>query len=118
MAWSKLAKPARPGRHHKLFVERLEDRTLLPAGFLDPTFGTGGKMLTSFAGTDDEALASTLQPDGKIVVAGFTTPASGGQDFALARYNANGTLDNSFGVNGKITTDFFGGNDEALGVAV
>src|ERR1700736_2540456 len=113
MAWIKSAKTVRPVRRKKLFVERLEDRTLLAAGFLDPTFGAGGKVLTPFAGSDDEALASTLQPDGKIVVAGFTTTASG-QDFALARYNANGTLDNSLGVNGKITTDFFGGDDEAL----
>ena len=48
-----------------------------------------------------------------MVAAGMT-----GANFALARYNSNGTLDGTFGVAGKVTTDFGGPNDKALGVAV
>ena len=55
-----------------------------------------------------------LQPDGKIVAAGETM--SGG-DSALARYNANGTLDASFGTGGKVTADL-GNYDNGYGVAL
>ncbi len=82
---------------------------LNPDGALDPTFGTGGKVTTDFNNASDNALAVALQSNGKIVVAGVASPArdSGGSpDFALARYNTNGTLDGTFGTNGKALTDF------------
>ncbi len=70
-------------------------------GSLDPSFGTGGKVVTRIGTTEDAARALALQPDGKIVVAG----ASGGRPaFALVRYNPEGSLDPSFGVGGKVTT--------------
>jgi uncharacterized delta-60 repeat protein len=81
-------------------------------GTLDATFGTGGKAVTNF-GADDRAFSAALQTDGKIVAAGMT-----GNDFALARYNTNGTLDGTFGTGGKVITDFAGANDIALGVAI
>jgi uncharacterized delta-60 repeat protein len=81
-------------------------------GTLDTTFGTGGKAVTDF-GADDRAFSIALQADGKIVAAGMT-----GANFALARYNTNGTLDGTFGTGGKVTTDLAGLNDIALGVAV
>jgi uncharacterized delta-60 repeat protein len=81
-------------------------------GTLDTTFGSGGKAVTDF-GADDRAFSVALQADGKIVAAGMT-----GADFALARYNANGTLDLTFGSDGKVITDFAGANDIALGVAI
>ncbi len=64
-----------------------------------------------------------IQPDGKLVVAGFTRPFgpydANPPDFALARYNANGTLDTSFGGNGKVSTAFTPGwADIAFGVAL
>jgi uncharacterized delta-60 repeat protein len=63
------------------------------AGSLDPTFGTGGKVTTDLGGTDDRGNAVVLQADGKIVVAGgFHGPG----DFALVRYNPDGSLDTSF----------------------
>src|SRR5438128_1850053 len=83
-----------------------------PNGSLDATFGTGGKVTTDFAGNDDPAFAVVLQSDGKIVVAGGAK-TSRSQDFALARYNANGSLDATFGTGGKVTTDFAGNDDEA-----
>jgi uncharacterized delta-60 repeat protein len=71
-------------------------------GSLDTTFGSGGKLLTDFGGTDfgDEVV---IQSDGKIVVVGTAFDGNPGY-FALARYNPNGTLDTSFGSGGKVTT--------------
>ena len=86
-------------------------------GTPDITFGTGGKVTTNFGGSDDQASAVAIQADGKIVAAGFTD-ASGTHDFALARYNQNGTLDSTFGTGGKVTTDFGGTFDLALDVAI
>jgi uncharacterized delta-60 repeat protein len=75
-------------------------------GSLDPNFGSGGKLRTAF-GTTANAFADALvvEPGGKIVVAGYTADASGA-NFALARYNPNGTLDTGFGTGGKVTTSF------------
>ena len=76
-------------------------------GSLDTSFGTGGKVTTAFgtATSGDIANAVAIQPDGKIIAAGFADDVAGsGADFALARYNADGSLDASFGVGGKTTT--------------
>jgi uncharacterized delta-60 repeat protein len=81
-------------------------------GILDGGFGTGGKVTTDFAGLDDEAQAVTVQADGKILVVGRAEVGSNG-DIAVVRYNANGTLDTTFGTGGKVTTDFFGKDDDA-----
>lgn len=73
-------------------------------GSLDAGFGNGGKVLTDFAGGTDVARAILIQADGKIVVGGDATMATSGLDFALARYNADGSLDAGFGTGGKVTT--------------
>ena len=84
-----------------------------PDGTVDPTFGAGGSVITDFSGGDDDAWALAMQrSDGKIVVVGV---ADG--DFALARYNVDGTSDLQFGINGRITLNF-GGNDRAFAVAI
>ena len=80
-------------------------------GSLDTSFGTGGLVTTDFGGFFDSARAAVLQPDGKIVAMGFSN-SSGTLDFALARYNSDGSLDTSFGL---ITTDFGSGSSEAFG---
>ncbi len=85
-------------------------------GSLDITFDTDGKVTTDFAGGEDSAAAVAIQADGKIVVAGFATE-TGNRNFALARYNTNGSLDNTFDTDGKVTTDF-SGDDSAAGVAI
>jgi uncharacterized delta-60 repeat protein len=74
-------------------------------GSLDPSFGIGGLVTTDF-GANDQANALVLQADGKLVAAGYTLPPSFAGDFALARYNPDGTLDTTFGTGGKVTTDF------------
>src|SRR5712691_9288914 len=85
-------------------------RAQAAAGDLDPTFGSGGQVTTDFYRSTDIAFAVALQTDGKLVVVGqtYTNNDYTGEDFAIARYNTNGTLDTTFGVNGKVTTDFPG----------
>jgi uncharacterized delta-60 repeat protein len=82
-------------------------------GDLDPTFSGDGEQTTDFAGGLDRAYGIAVQTDGKIVVAGSSVSAAGDTDFALARYNANGNLDNNFDGDGKVTTDI-GGLDNAI----
>ncbi|MBS0432929.1 MAG: hypothetical protein JSS21_11080 [Proteobacteria bacterium] len=79
-------------------------------GGLDPTFGIGGRATTDFDNSTDIANAVALQADGKLVVAGTTYINNdfSGEDFALARYNPDGSLDASFGIHGRVTTDFPG----------
>src|SRR5215208_3932336 len=84
-----------------------------PNGSLDASFSGDGKQTTDFGGFD-EATGVALQGDGKIVVVGQTALS----DFALARYNPNGSLDTSFSGDGKETTDFGGVDDGAGGVAL
>ena len=74
------------------------------------TFGTAGLVTTDFGGSVDRAFAMALQPDGKLVVVGDSDAS-----FALARYNPNGSLDESFGAGGKVVTSF-GGADQASAV--
>ncbi|MGH9824601.1 MAG: delta-60 repeat domain-containing protein, partial [Blastocatellia bacterium] len=89
-------------------------------GSLDSGFGGNGTLTTDFSGGAgfEQANALVLQPDGKIVAAGYT-PSSSGFDFALARYNSDGTADKRFGNRGKVTTNFFGFSaDEAAASAL
>jgi uncharacterized delta-60 repeat protein len=71
---------------------------------LDPNFGEAGVVLLDFGRSFDWAYALALQPDGRIVVAGVSD-ATGSKDFALARLNADGTLDHTFGEGGLVTED-------------
>jgi uncharacterized delta-60 repeat protein len=84
---------------------------LNPNGTLDSSFDGDGIATTSFSTNLDVANAVTLQPDGKIVVAGSTFNGAN-NDFAVVRYRTNGTLDASFNLTGKATTTF-GTNDES-----
>ena len=97
-----------------------------PPGPLDPGFGTKGVVLTPIGppGTVDVALGMAVQPDGKYVLAGNSGAGGSfgsGGDFALARFNPNGTLDPTFGSDGIVTTDVDprdGEADEAHAVAI
>jgi uncharacterized delta-60 repeat protein len=87
----------------------------LPNGTLDSTFGDAGKVLTDFnSGSLDSVSAVALQPDGKLVVAGGFGNCCDFiiNDFALARYRPDGTLDSTFSNDGKVLTDFNRGSDE------
>ena len=88
-------------------------------GDLDPSFGSGGKVTTDFNGSFDMARTLATQSDGKLIAAGYAYNAAfTSSPFALSRYNANGTLDGSFGTGGKVTTDFNGWRDEGRALAM
>ncbi len=89
-------------------------------GSLDNTFSFDGTVTTDFNGKYDRAVSIKVQADEKIVVAGYSGDGSNfdNSDFAAARYNTDGTLDNSFGTNGKVTTDFLGGRDFAASMVL
>ncbi|MFN9912689.1 MAG: delta-60 repeat domain-containing protein, partial [Pirellulaceae bacterium] len=83
-------------------------------GTLDTSFGTGGKVTTPVGTSTDTGLSVTIQPDGKIVVAGYVTFGFSNIDFALVRYNADGSRDTTFGTGGKVTTAVGTGYDVGL----
>lgn len=88
------------------------------SGTLDSTFDSDGKVTTPFGAGDDQAFAIALQKnDGKIVVVGQSHNGSN-NDFAIARYGTNGALDTSFSGDGKQTTAFGTGDDQAYAVAI
>jgi uncharacterized delta-60 repeat protein len=87
---------------------------LLTNGSLDPTFGDAGVVTTNIGGTD-QALGIALLADGHVLAGGNTGKVT---DYALVRYNADGSLDATFGVGGKVTTNVGGFFDYANGMAV
>src|SRR5512134_4013066 len=72
-------------------------RASAEGGALDPTFGTNGVVVTDLGGPSDSGVNLVLQPDGKIVM------SASGSAPNLVRYNTDGTLDTTFGTNGKVT---------------
>lgn len=86
-------------------------------GAPDPTFGTGGITVTSLT-SDASAFAATLQPDGKILVAGRSSASSGVTSFLLLRYTVGGVLDTSFGTLGIVTTAIPSGTETGASAIV
>ena len=80
-------------------------------GSLDTTFGGDGIVTTDIDSTYDSGHSVTVQNDGKILVAGYSHNGTD-YDFALTRYNTDGSPDNSFGVNGIVTTDIDSNNND------
>jgi uncharacterized delta-60 repeat protein len=89
-----------------------------PNGSLDTGFGKGGTVFTDFAGLSDGLYALVALPDGQLFAVGTTETNVTGNDLALARYNADGTLDFTFGIAGKMTRDFFGRGDVPTSAAL
>ena len=106
-------------------VETLEGRmlltgsTTLPAGSLDPIFGSAGLVLSSLAVGNAQINALAVQTDGKIVAVGNlvdqATPSL--SHWVVARYNTAGAIDSTFGTGGFVETSFLG-NDNAESVAI
>jgi uncharacterized delta-60 repeat protein len=93
---------------------------LADPGDLDPSFGGGDGMVTNDGDEDGRRIA--VLPSGKIVQVGKVdvgddTVVPHPHDFAVARYNSDGALDDTFGGDGRVRTDFSGGNDAANAVA-
>jgi uncharacterized delta-60 repeat protein len=78
-------------------IEQFVAARLLDDGTLDPEFGEGGVVSTSFGTRDARAAAVALQPDdGAVVVAGWSRNTAN-RDLAVVRYGASGALDPTFG---------------------
>jgi uncharacterized delta-60 repeat protein len=86
-------------------------------GSLDTSFDTDGIVTTRIGHSNDTGDSVTVQADGKILVAGYTWNGSN-YDFALVRYNTDGSLDTSFDTDGIVTTDLIGSNDQGYKVTV
>lgn len=83
---------------------------LNPDGSLDTSFNGSGRQTIDFGPGTDVARALVLQPDGKIVLAGFAAVGSPAQDsFAFARLNPNGALDTTFDGDGQAVVGFTSG---------
>ncbi len=87
-------------------------------GSLDTTFGTGGRLTVEVAGGTIDFPTLVLQPDGKFVIVGRFSPTSGNPKIGIVRYNANGTVDTTFGTNGLTVSSFPEGNTNSQSDAV
>lgn len=74
-------------------------------GIPDVSFGTGGMVVTAVNGTASMGTSLAIQADNKIILGGTATVSSN-QYFGLVRYFANGNVDSSFGVNGRVVAGF------------
>ncbi len=86
------------------------------SGTLDTSFGVGGVVTTALGVGDNMLTSLVLQPDGKILTGGEANNGSN-RDFALARYNSDGSLDTSFGAGGLVISDLGGFDDRSFGLA-
>ncbi len=85
-------------------------------GSFDNSFDSNGIVLTAIGSGDDNAWSVVVQPDDKILVCGAAN--SGDDDFAVVRYSSNGSLDNTFGTGGKVTTAISGNTDRGVDIAM
>jgi uncharacterized delta-60 repeat protein len=90
-------------------------------GSLDTSFSGDGKVMTDFTSRHEDASDVSIQQDGKIVAggdAGYRFNRTADSKLALARYNTNGSLDSSFGGDGKVFTNFTRKEDGAARIAI
>jgi uncharacterized delta-60 repeat protein len=90
---------------------------LLTNGAPDTTFHSTGSAAIAMSGSYDEAAGVAIQPDGRIVLAGYARVGAS-DDFAVARLEADGSLDASFGGTGKVTTPIGSSHDNAAAVVL
>lgn len=88
-----------------------------PSGAIDTSFGSNGRVLTSFFGKGDQARNIIIDASNRILASGMVRPlnCSDNIDFGLARYSQNGVLDPGFSGDGKLTTDVYGGSNSPYG---
>ena len=85
-------------------AQRLGLARYQPDGSLDPTFGVGGLVMSDIVGFTEWGRALVLQLDGKLILGGTVIAEDGARHFLLARYDARGRLDSSFGLDGVVST--------------
>jgi uncharacterized delta-60 repeat protein len=102
-----------------LFIATVATAGAAPSD-LDPTFGAGGQLTLPIVPGEDRIEAIAVQPDGKIVAAGTSKHATTNWDFAVARFNPDGSPDTTFSGDGFLTADLSGsyGDERAYAVAV
>ncbi len=83
-------------------------------GTFDNSFDSDGQMVVSLTTGDDFILAAQLQVDGRLVAVGYSSLG----EMGMARFNSNGSLDNTFGASGIVLTDYSVGTDVAKGVVI
>jgi len=88
------------GGHEDVMLTRY-----LPNGALDPSFGSNGVVTTAVGPSNDQAYEVLIQPDGLILAGGYRHDEVAGDDFMLARYLPDGSLDSSFGTGGVVISD-------------
>ena len=92
---------------------------LNPDGTFDTTFGNGGRVVTNLPDNrPDFGRAVGLQPDGRVVVAGYSNRPTSGDDFVVVRYNADGSLDTTFDGDGIVTTDILTNREDRASALV
>lgn len=102
-------------------VLAIDPGSLLFRFMLVEFFNSGNDILVTVAPIstgNDQIYAMALLPDGKCITAGQASSATTVSDFGLVRFNADRSVDSTFGNNGSLTIDFFGGADGATDVAV
>jgi uncharacterized delta-60 repeat protein len=82
-------------------------------GSLDDSFAGDGKSAIDFGGDFDDGDAVAVQPDGKLVIAGYNQDVG---EFGIGRLQPNGLLDTTFGIDGKVSVSFGGSLDAAQAI--
>jgi uncharacterized delta-60 repeat protein len=100
------------GSHYDFCISRFNSD-----GTLDKTFGSSGKVIQPIGSYDDYGYSLAIQPDGKILFGGYCDNGIN-NDFCIARFNSNGTLDNSFGFSGKVIQPIGTWDDEGYSLAI
>jgi len=95
---------------------------LTAVGQLDTSFGSSGEVVRDFAGYTDVVRGLAIDPQNRIVAAGYAdltgSPSGGGSEFAVARYNADGSADLNFGSSGAVTLRILAGDNYGRAVAL
>ncbi len=86
-------------------------------GSLDDTFDSDGQVITAVGSGTDKAYGMAIQSDGKIVLAGYAHVGAT-DDFAVVRYNTDGSLDNTFDSDGIVTTNIAGFDDYGSSIVI
>src|SRR5258708_17360911 len=98
-------------------IENLESRFLFAAGGLDTSFAAAGHLFTNLGFASAFATCMTVQSDGKMLVGGRARVGAG-NDFMIARFNTDGSLDATFGSGGFVTTDLGSSQDSVSAIGI